>query len=103
MDGLIFNWHRRFMVLTSEKVYFFSDHHKIEVIGCINLKLLRVEIKEKGEKLIFDFQGESDNIVVKFDNKKEKEEWKDYLENVVGFNNKELKLKLKTMAKPFYV
>ena len=43
-DGIIFNWHTRFIVLTPEKLYSFEDERKEKVIGCVNLKLLHAKL-----------------------------------------------------------
>lgn len=61
------------MVLTAEKIYFFSDKNKVEVIGCINLKLIKVEVKQDKDKLVLDFKGESENIVLKYDSSKDRD------------------------------
>ena len=44
-DGIFFKWHTRFMVLTAEKIYFFTSPQKEKVIGCINLKILSTKIE----------------------------------------------------------
>ena len=101
-DGIIFQWHRRYMVLTSEKIFFFPDQIKTNVIGCINLKLITTRLEEDGDQLVLDFLGECDNLILKFENYKDKEEWKVWLEHVISYHSKEIKLVMKTIAKPFY-
>lgn len=44
-DGKLFKWHRRYMVLTGERIYFFTDESRGKMSGCINLKLLGVSIR----------------------------------------------------------
>lgn len=46
-DNFIFRWKTRYFALTSEKLYFFQDQKKEKVIGCVNLKVMPVEIKNK--------------------------------------------------------
>ena len=101
-EGVVFKWQTRYMVLTAEKIFFFNDNSKSHVIGCINLKLLTIEIREEKKKLTFDFVGESQNIIIKFASEKEKEEWLELLRNVINYHLKQRKLAIKTVAKEFY-
>lgn len=47
-DALIFKWKRRYFTLTPEKLYFFEDDHKKKIIGCVNIKIVPLEVKEEG-------------------------------------------------------
>ena len=70
---------KRYMALTPEKLFIFENSQKEKVIGCVNFKLMSVNLKEEEEDLLtLDFMGESENLILK-SAPEQKEEWKVYM------------------------
>lgn len=57
-DSFLFKWKRRYFTLTPEKLFFFENHKKQKVIGCINIKIIPLVVSLKDGEIILDFQGE---------------------------------------------
>lgn len=64
IDGIFFSWHvivylwqRRYLALTSEKLFIFESHKKDHIKGCINLKLLPTEVNNFSQFLLLNFNG----------------------------------------------
>lgn len=90
------------MALTPEKLFIFENSQKQKVVGCVNFKLMSVNLREEEEGLLtLDFSGESENLILKCAPESQ-EEWKVYIEQVINYHKKADKLMIQTIVKPLY-
>ena len=87
-DSIIFKWKRRYFTLTPEKLFFFEDDHKEKIIGCVNIKIIPLQVRQEGEDIVLDFNGECENIHLRPYSKEDHSEWKQWIEQVSNFQAK---------------